>query len=464
MSGVSPYHDAPGADVVPPSGCKVTAAAFLIRHSSIYANDDEWEEYMQPFVERVVRAQKKGVVLKSGSPLSFLTHWKSVINEENLEALTPPGAEDAEAFGERFRRLYGPLLPPKNLGRKGKKGKKAGKIETPFKAWTASSPRDIGTAKAWIKGAFPYWQEGKDGEGDGKIVTLVEVPNKDPDWSLSLTPHKICPAFSKDPGQAEARKWLETFGPPALERMNRFAPGYDFELNDVIAAQLFCGYESVIRKDRSSAFCSTELFTPDEFRSHGYWHDLHWHHSIGYGSRVAPYLGIGWLNASTHNLLSAYAPVHPHPNASAPIPFKGKSKLPPPNAPPDATHTQLLFPYFTHREEPPFALVALGLWNTSTPELPSDRMPTERLWKTSHVIPFMGHVALERMWCDAGAGENEGGKEGDYMRVMVNGAPQRLPTCAEGPGGSCAMGEFEEYVKGRTEMFADFEGACKKEE
>jgi acid phosphatase len=253
MSGVSPYHDAPGADITPPAGCKVTAASFLIRHSSIYANDDEWEDYMKPFVEKVLAARSNPNLLgaiPSSSPLSFLQTWESPINEDNLEKLTEPGRADAHSFGERFRELYSPLLPPKDLGKKHgkkdkkrrggrrsfssslsssspsffggakptkdqkdhKKGKKPGKVEEPFKVWTASSDRDVETAKAWIQGAFPKYQEGKDGEGDGKYISLVKVPKKvrpsslhllaelvltlslsrcvqDLDWSTALTPH-----------------------------------------------------------------------------------------------------------------------------------------------------------------------------------------------------------------------------------------------------------------------------------
>ncbi|GAA5897746.1 hypothetical protein JCM6882_000084 [Rhodosporidiobolus microsporus] len=454
MASVAPYHDAPGADITPPDGCKVSAAAFLIRHSSIGGNDEEWEEFMQPFVEKI--ESKRHLSLDSSSPLAFLSSWQSPVTEDTIEQITSPGRADAHSFGERFRELYGPLLPPKDLGRKGKKGKKAGKkVKEPFKVWTASSGRDIDTARAWLQGAFPHWQEGKDGEGDGKFVSLVKVPNKDENWSISLTPHKICDAFSKERGKAEAQQWLEKFGPPAVERMNSFAPGYDFELKDVIAAQMMCGYETVISKNRSSHFCSTDLFTPDEFKAHGYWHDLHWHYSIGYGAPYSPYLGAGWLNTSTHNIISAYADPHPHPNASSSF-FLPDKKLPPPSAPPDATHTQLLFPYITHREEPAFALVALGLWNTTDDALPTDRNPEDRQWKSSHVIPFMGHVALERLSCKAD-------KENDYIRVIVNGAPQKLE-CQEGPGGSCRMDKFEEFVKERVEKYADFEGACNKEE
>jgi acid phosphatase len=225
---------------------------------------------------------------------------------------------------------------------------------------------------------------------------------------------------------------------------------------------------------RTSAFCSNALFQDDEFRSFGYWNDLHYHAFVGYGSKVAPYLGAQWLNVSTHNLLSAYAPKHPHPD---PIPTTllgklaafFKSKLPAPTLPPDATHTQLLFPYFTHREEPPVALVALGLWNTTTEQLPTDSMPKDRLWKTSHLLPFLGHVAIERLSCDAPPQHSSlttaaRGRKEEYIRVMVNGAPQPLGECQDGPGGSCKMDEFAQFVERRMELYGDISGACKKEE
>jgi acid phosphatase len=200
-SGISPYHDAPGADIKPPSGCNVTAAAFLIRHSSIYANDDEWDEYMEPFATRV--EESRGSFANEG-PLGFLNEWESPINKDNLEQLTGPGKDDAFTLGKRFRKLYPNLLPPRRLG-KGRGGSNKDKVKTPFKIWTASSARDVGTARAFIRGAFPRRQEGDDGEGDGKYLALIQVPNKDPSWSNSLTPHKVCPKFTKEDGRADSR-------------------------------------------------------------------------------------------------------------------------------------------------------------------------------------------------------------------------------------------------------------------
>lgn len=211
QSRIAPYHDAPRANIAPPDSCAVVAAAFLIRHSSIYANDDEWEEYMSPFADRVKEAQKSGdLTFPDGSPLAFLADWSCPINDDNLEKVTGPGIEDAYQLGKRFRELYGQLMPPKNLGKKGHRHHGGGrgrgdkdrkkrkdrstrarrrerrdakamrmkKPKVPFKVWSASSGRDVDTSKAWVRGAFPHWQEGKDGEGDSQVVKLVAVPNK----------------------------------------------------------------------------------------------------------------------------------------------------------------------------------------------------------------------------------------------------------------------------------------------
>lgn len=442
-SGISPYHDAPGADIEPPRQCYVKAAAFLIRHSSIYANDDEWEEYMQPFVEKVANA--KGMFPRDG-PLSFLNFWHSPINEENLEKLTQPGIDDAFALGKRFRHLYPHLLPPKDLGRgkKASRSRKARKVKEPFKVWTASSERDIGTAKAFISGAFPKSQEGRGGEGDGKYISLLEVPNKDPDWAASLTPHKVCPRFTKEEGRDDARTFLKHWGPKPLAKLQALAPKVVFDVKDVIAFQMLCGYESVIKGVGKSKFCSDQIFDNEDYRDYEYFHDLIYHKMVGYASPVAPFLGVHWLNTSTHNLLSVEDGEgdHPHPKL-----------LPKPKLPPNATHTQRLFTYFTHREEPPVALVALGLWNqTAKGPMPLDRRIDDRVWRTSHVLPFLGHVAIERMQC-----KHHGG---DFIRTIVNGAVQKLDHCQDGPGGSCPLKAFSSLVERRTEEFADFAGAC----
>lgn len=457
MSGIAPYHDAPGADIHEPPGCKIAASSYLIRHGAIGGNDEEYDEYMKPFHERLEEYQKSGASFKEAGPLAFLGSWKSPVTDDTVEVLTKSGAKDAFSLGKRLRKLYPDLFPPKDLGSRKKKGKKP---KVTFKVWSASSSRDVSTSKAFVRGAFPKRHEGDDGAGDGKYVQLIKVPNKDPNWQASLTPHKVCPKWSKEVGKPDFRAWLQRYGPGPLERFKKLLPDFDWRLEDITAMQMYCGYETVMKGD--SQFCKQGLFTEDEFRAFGYGFDLFYHRIVGYGSPIAPYLGMPWVNVSTHNLLSAVdSPSHPHSTLST---LKKDDGLPNPDNPPDATHTQKIFVYFSHREEPPLALVALGIWNqTAAGGLPLDRIPEQDdyLWQTSHVLPFLGHVALERLQCG-----DHAERAGDFIRVVVNGATQKLPRpdLADGPGNSCELSRFNDYVQERSALYSDFEGICKAED
>ena len=91
-----------------------------------------------------------------------------------------------------------------------------------MQVWTASSSRDIETAKAYIKGSFPSHQAGN-GTGDGEVVQLVQVPNhsKEPmGWEQTLTPHKACDAFEKKSSLGPANEWLSVFAPRVRKRLS----------------------------------------------------------------------------------------------------------------------------------------------------------------------------------------------------------------------------------------------------
>lgn len=88
--------------------------------------------------------------------------------------------------------------------------------------WTASSDRDIETAKAYIKGSFPSHQSGN-GTGDGEVVQLIQVPNhsKEPmGWEQTLTPHKACDAFEKKSSLKPANEWLSVYAPRIKKRLS----------------------------------------------------------------------------------------------------------------------------------------------------------------------------------------------------------------------------------------------------
>jgi hypothetical protein len=97
LPGLSPYFDAIGFGLQhkAPEGCEVIAASYLIRHAAIYANDDEYQKYIKPFLWKLEKNRNGW----SGD-LEFMEKWQSPILEDKLEEITPSGAR--MCFSARF--------------------------------------------------------------------------------------------------------------------------------------------------------------------------------------------------------------------------------------------------------------------------------------------------------------------------------------------------------------------------
>lgn len=83
LPGISPYFDAVGSglDHGAPRYCEVTAASYLIRHAAIYANDADYEDYIEPFIKKLntTFSSASGKRRKGWKgPLSFFEKWKSM--------------------------------------------------------------------------------------------------------------------------------------------------------------------------------------------------------------------------------------------------------------------------------------------------------------------------------------------------------------------------------------------------
>lgn len=276
---------------------------------------------------------------------------------------------------------------------------------------------------------------------------------------------KSCPVFDASLGSVQSGLWIEKYTAPLVARFNKAAPGFNFTKTDIYGMQQLCGYDNVIRN--RTDFCN--VFTADEWLDFEYANDLMYFYSIGYvtlpaqspplargvdraprsyGNPIAPQLGTPWVR-SAFDILSA--------NDSS-------------------TYNQSLYISFSHREEPPLVMTALNLFNNSAyyPSLnvnstmPADRINHQRAWRTSQILPFLGHVGIERLECADGAvnSPTEGGgvqslwNSGAFVRVLVNGAPIPIPECQDGPGESCALADFKEFVERRAGLYGDFVGAC----
>jgi hypothetical protein len=263
-----------------------------------------------------------------------------------------------------------------------------------------------------------------------KVVRIYESKESGAD---SLTPYKACPGYSSAAGSDEADVYKQKYAKPIIGRFNASTPSFNFSTNDIFGMQQLCGYETAIRG--KSPFCDLDLFSPDDWLAWEYAEDVRYHYNVGYGSNVAGYVGLPWLNATTNLLMNN-----------------------------DQEDVDNLLVSFTHREMPPMVLVALGLFNNSqfagngnvNDTMPLDRINYHRAWQSSHVLPFLTNVAIERFQCTGSFGY----EDGEYYRVLVNSAPQRLPDCVDGPGTTCSRDTFGKYVQERADMFSGFSEKC----
>jgi len=77
----------------------------------------------------------------------------------------------------------------------------------------------------------------------------------------------------------------------------------------------------------------------------------------------------------------------------------------------------------------------------------------------TELIPFLGHVGVEKLTCHGLTGEKDAQQE--FIRVIANTAPRPIPHCQGGPGASCSIDTFTKIIKEGMVKYGDFDGICK---
>jgi hypothetical protein len=416
LPGISPYFDAIGSGLShsAPRHCEVTAASYLIRHAAIYANDEDWDTYIEPFIKKLNSTCSSTI---SGDerigwkgPLSFFDTWDNPINDPDnqLEQITPQGVKDVKKVGKHLLSRYPGLIP------------------TTKRIYTDKKSRTKDTAAAFVH-VFP------------QDVEIVDITLNGTSLH-SQNPHKACKRFSKKVGNDELRTFLAAYAGPVIERLQRFSP-VELTENDIMGMQQLCGYESAISGKKSS-ICN--IFTDVEWMAYEYAWDLKYSLMVGHGNPLSPYLGFPWLNTTAQLMSKFHTPKH---------------TVSIPDIPDD--DGQRFFLAFTHREVPPFIATALGLFNSSNShaeEFPTDRINWSRSWRMAELVPFLGHIGIEKLTCEREQGDQE------FIRVIANSAPRPIPFCQNGPGASCGVDRFGELIKKGVEVYGDFDRACANDE
>ncbi|OAA72343.1 Histidine acid phosphatase, eukaryotic [Cordyceps fumosorosea ARSEF 2679] len=412
LTGIAPYFEPqdPAASPDAPQGCTAERAAYLVRHAAIYANDFDYDAYIEGFVAKLGNSTVDWTKVPE---LSFLAGWSAPISDAEVSVLTRVGRLEATQLGVDLSFRYPNFSAPRQV-------------------WTSSASRTVQSAKSFARGL-----EKDEGSGGIEVRSVYESKEAGAD---SLTPYKACPAYSSSAGSDESDEFTGKFTKPIVARLKQAAPGFNFTDKDIFGMQQLCGYETVIRG--KSPFCDLKLFTPDDWLAWEYSEDIRYHYNVGYGSSIAGYNGLPWLKATGELLMSN--PTNSSANSSSSV--------------------DDLLVSFTHREMPPMVIVAMGLFNNSdfggapnvNDTMPTDRINYRRAWKSSNILPFLGNIAIERLRCSSSYGY----EDGEFYRVLVNSSPQPLPSCADGPGTSCSRDAFGKYLQQRADMFTGFTGKC----
>lgn len=423
LAGTAPPFDPldPPLDPSPPQGCNVTRAAYLVRHAAIFANDFDYETYIEPFVQKLSNTTVNWTTIPT---FSFLSTWQNPITDAEQEMLTRAGKLEATKLGVDIAQRYQAL-------------------RTPEKIWTSTAERTVKSAKSLTQGLAD----------DASDIQVIEISEGEEEGANSLTPYESCPAYSSSAGSKQStvslffpslkllidqqQIFLNKYAAPIIARFNTQSPAFNWTATDIYAISLLCGYETVIRG--SSPFCSLSILSPNEWLAFEYTNDIQYFYNTGYGSPVSGAIGFPWVNATINSLMGSQ------------------------NDMSNATTDQDLYISFTHRELPPTVIVALGLFNNSqfsganniNGTMPLNTINHRRAWKSSNFLTFLTNIAVEKMSCDS-----FGFDAGTYYRVLVNDSPQSLDGCADGPGESCAQGNMTSWLSERADVVGEYGTTC----
>ncbi|CAF1411314.1 unnamed protein product [Adineta ricciae] len=277
-----------------------------------------------------------------------------------------------------------------------------------FRIWTASSSRTYQSALAISQGLF---------QGEKTSAKLISISEKKSRGGNTLTPTKSCHKYNASKGSIEANYWLKIYTKSILKKFNKNISNFQFIPEDILAMQELCGYETIIKGQ--SKFC--RLFSSEDWISFEYYFDLKYFYEISYGNYLSTYLGMPWIKA-TVDLFSK-----------------------------EKQTKQNLFLSITHREMFPLILNALGLFNQTN--LPLHQIDHQRLWKTSEILPFLARIAFERLQCGTEI----------FIRILINSTPKPIPYCSQGPGQSCPLSLFLNYIQQRYLKFKNFSQICQNQ-
>lgn len=406
----SPWHPAERYPS-PPNGCTINQVNIIQRHGARYPTSGADERIRNA----VTKLQSANAYLDPR--LSFLKDYEYNLG---IADLVPFGAfQSTEAGAETFER-YSALV---SLDRHG----------LPF-VRASGSDRVIDSATNWTAG----FAAASDNASEPRLsVVLSEELN-------NTLQDGMCPEAGTPDEQTQI--WVDVFAAPIAERLNQIASGADLSAGDAASLIPLCAFETLAQEE-TSPFCA--LFSLEEFQQYEYLTDLEKYYNRGYGQRLGPVQGVGYIN----ELLARLTGKPVRDNTQTNRTLDGSPRT----FPLDRT----IYADFSHDNLMVAVFSAMGLFKQ-----PSDLDPTKlnpsRTWIASELVPFSSRMVVERMQChdysSSSVRRRVRGQEETYVRVLVNDALQPLEFCGGDSQGLCRLDAFvESQSYARDNGRGDFE-------
>lgn len=218
----------------------------------------------------------------------------------------------------------------------------------------------------------------------------------------SLTPRHGCSTYDKKANEDLVDEFPKTYLKNIVKRWQQDNPGLELKPKYVRHFFEMCAYELNVRGQ--SPFC--DLFTPNDFVWFGYYQDVDSYYSTGAGNNMTKLVGSVVLNASLKLLK-------------------------------ETNQTQKIWLSFAHDSDWDIFHSALGLFEDD--DLPIDKVDFDNKYKHAAILPQGARVYTEKLKCN----------DESYVRYIVNDAVIPIPTCSDGPGFSCKLEDFEDYINDR---------------
>lgn len=415
-----------------PENCYVEQAAVISRHGSRYPDSGAyagWEDMQERF--SATDYTPTGV-------LSFMQGWQAGLSNYDLQISmeSPTGAKEAHDLGYQLRTRYPQLYTEGD----------------DFLVWANNYTRVLQTAKFFIQGYLGFTA--------AEFGSVISVTSTEYTGNIgnSLSPSDQCPNFYDSSGGDYATEWADVYLPPIQERLQALIKGnFTFETNDISQMPYICGFHSQMF-GTLSPWCN--VFTDYELQQYEYAQDIRYYYGLGPGTVLEQTMMMPFLNSLVGLLNHG-----PGINGTA----ANGSTFTLPN----------LLVTFINDGQLVELITASGVFDNET-ALSGTEMNKDRHFIASHFVSMRGTVSWERLNCLVDGGSNttnstayfspvlrsRGGytktssTNATYIRIKLNDAVYPLPFCKDGPGESCLMSEYADYISSKYEAQGNWTENC----